>query len=301
MALSLSDQDWQVLLKRINDGKCTPFLGAGASAEYIPLARSIAEMWAQEYGYPLADTHDLARVAEFRALQADDIQPKEEVAALCKPTKPPDFAAPNQIHGLLAELPLPVYVTTNYDDLMSLALRQSGREPRAELCRWNRFIAGTRRDLFGRGSNYRAAVGSPVVYHLHGHMDVPQSIVLTENDYIDFLVKISSERNFLPAPIINALAGTTLLFLGYSRSDWNFRVLFRGLVNAIAADRGMFSVAVQTNPTPADAPDASQERARQYLDRYFEKILRNPVRVYWGTVSDFAAELRQRRKAFNGD
>ena len=32
---------------------------------------------------------------------------------------------------------------------------------------------------------------NPLVYHLHGHLEMPQSLVLTEDDYLEFLVRIS--------------------------------------------------------------------------------------------------------------
>ena len=73
---------------------------------------------------------------------------------------------------------------------------------------------------------------NPVVFHLHGHYDVPESLVLTEDDYLDFLVAVSRDDGLLPHQIQKALAGASLLFLGYRLADWNFRVIHRGLVMA---------------------------------------------------------------------
>ena len=63
--------------------------------------------------------------------------PKELICAELATAGPPDFGAEDEPHAVLAELPLPIYITTNYDDFMAAALRRAGKEPRREICRWN--------------------------------------------------------------------------------------------------------------------------------------------------------------------
>lgn len=78
--LNLSDSDWNLLLGRIDAKKCTPFLGAGACSGVFPLGSDIAREWARESGYPLEDSRDLARVAQFLAVKASDgMVPKEKI------------------------------------------------------------------------------------------------------------------------------------------------------------------------------------------------------------------------------
>ena len=36
--IDLKEETWEILLERIRDKKCTPFLGAGACAGALPLA-----------------------------------------------------------------------------------------------------------------------------------------------------------------------------------------------------------------------------------------------------------------------
>lgn len=80
MRNSLKEGDWGLLLERIKDGKCTPFLGAGACAGTLPLGAEVAKEWAEKYAYPLEDSSDLARVAEYLAVTKDPMSPKEEIA-----------------------------------------------------------------------------------------------------------------------------------------------------------------------------------------------------------------------------
>jgi hypothetical protein len=52
--------------------------------------------------------------------------------------------------------------------------------------------------------------------------------VLTEDDYLDFLVKVSWDNTVIPPRIAEALTDSSLLLLGYHLQDWDFRVMFRG-------------------------------------------------------------------------
>lgn len=277
----LTDDDWELLLGRVRAGNCTPFLGAGISVGTLPLGSDIARKWSAEYGYPLDDLNDLARVAQFLAIRrADAMFPKEEIVEELR-VPPPEFEAEDEPHAILAELPLPVFMTTNYDDFMTEGLRRAGKEPRREICRWNRSPAlqGQRPVLT---TAFTPTAANPIVFHLHGHVSVPESIVLTEDDYLDFLVAISSEPKLLPHQIKKALAGASLLFIGYRLADWSFRVLHRGLVMAGEQSLRRLSVTVQLRPTDPE---------REYLEKYFGAL---NVRVYWGTAKEFASELRHR-------
>lgn len=301
MANTLTDSDWKNLMRRIKDKKCTPFIGAGACAGTLPLGSDVARKWASEYHYPLSDNWDLARVSQFLTVDQDDMFPKEDIQSQFKEIAPPDFSRPDEPHALLADLNLPIYITTNYDSFMFQALKSRERDPKRELCRWNGFVEMQETSLFQSGSGYSPTPANPLVYHLHGHYDLPQSLVLTEDDYLDFLVHLSSDQALLPAPIRTALAGTSLLFIGYSLSDWNFRVLFRGLVGSLGASLGYTGVAVQLAPRVTDEVESSQDRAQHYLDTYFEKIQKIKVRVYWGDIKEFTSELRQRWEKFSND
>lgn len=299
MAKTLGERDWENLLQRIKEKKCTPFIGAGACAGTLPMGSEISREWAKKYSYPLYDNGDLARVAQFLAVEEDDMFPKENIQRRFKQIGPPDFSRPDEPHALLADLNLPIYITTNYDSFMTLALQDRQRDPKRELCRWNRFVELGTPSVFESGLGYVPSIANPLVYHLHGHFDLPQSVVLTEDDYLDFMVHLASDQALLPAAIRTALAGTSLLFIGYSLSDWNFRVLFRGLIGSLGASLGYTSVAVQLTPSPADSSEKGQELAQRYLDRYFEKIQKIKVRVYWGDINEFTKELRERWNEFS--
>ena len=294
MPNTLSDSDWTLLLQRIKRGKCTPFLGAGACYPALPLGSTLARELAEKHHYPLDNPSDLVRVAQYIAVQTDSLFPKYEVLDRLEKAQPPDFNQPDETHGILADLPLPVYMTTNYDDFMTRSLRSRGKKPNRELFRWNSELARDQPSVFDSKPGYSPTPEEPVIFHLHGHSGVPELLVLTEDDYLDFLVNISSSQYKLPHWIERALAGSTLLFVGYSLADWNFRVLFRGLVSTREQSLRYGNFTVQVLPLPADATEENRQQIQRYLDKYFGKI---EVRVYWGTAAEFAAELRERATA----
>jgi hypothetical protein len=92
------------------------------------------------------------------------------------------------------------------------------------------------------------------------------------------------------------LAGTSLLFVGYSLADWSFRVLFRGLVTSVEQSLRRISVTVQLPPvTDQSVPQSHKDEIQTYLAKYFDQI---DIRVYWGTAQEFMTELRTRWEAF---
>ena len=291
----LEEKDWDLLLRRIKDGKCTPFLGSGACSEKISVSSQIANEWAREYDYPMEDSDDLTRVAQFVAVTEEDkMFPKEEmckkIKELLKEIAPSYFDNPYEIHRVLAELPLPVYITTNYDDFMGRALESCGKKPDQEICRWNKNLKKSKRT----SRDFDPTPEKPLVFHLHGCYKIPESLVLTEDDYLDFFAANSMEKSLLPPRIQEALTGTSLLFLGYSITDWDFRVLFRILAEYLEKSISRTHLSVQL--VPGDVSEAQIEKAQKYLDRYFADL---NIHVYWQDCREFAAELRTRWEAFN--
>jgi hypothetical protein len=287
---SFDEASWRLLLQRIKSGKCIPFLGAGACYGVLPLGAQIATEWADQHSYPLDDRTDLARVAQFLAVELDALYPKTVLADQLRQAQAPDFTQADEPHANLAALPLPMYITTNYDDFMFKALQAppANKAPKVDYCRWNSL---TRKEPALIESDYRASIANPLVYHFHGHAGLEQSMVLTEDDYLDFLVNMSREASMHPPQVMKALGESSLLFIGYKLADWDFRVLFRSLVNYMERSLARVHLSVQLVPIADSATDEQKMNALRYLDKFFGK---SDIRIYWGTSREFVRELRQR-------
>ncbi len=289
MKITLNNE-WNLLLNRINNGKCTPFLGAGACYPALPLGSELALELAKKYGYPLEDSNDLARVAQFLATtRSDSIYPKEIVSEIIKErlkrVTSEYLKAPDEIHSVLAELPLPIYITTNYDDLMVKALKIRGKNPMQVLCRWN--------DRLKRipESELNPTPEKPVVFHFHGSYEIPESLVLTEQDYLDF-GSVLNERYPIPPRIEEALVGTLLLFLGYRISDWSFRSFYNSVKY-----RSLSKIHISVQIIEAEINSEERKKIREYLDSYFKEL---NIQMRWIDIHEFAAELKRRWDNFRG-
>lgn len=291
MQSSLDERDWELLLDRIASGKCTPIIGNSLSDGILPRRLDTAESWAHQYNYPLADTSDLARVSLYMAVAYDPFYPKEQLQKAYEIADPPDFTVAGQPHATLADLNLPIYITTAYDDYLFQALQERQKEPVRELCRWNSQLLRSQPSVLETG--YRPTPVRPLVYHLHGHIDTPASMVLTEDDYLDFLVNISRPEYGLPPTIQGALAGASLLLIGFRPFGWDFRVLFRGLVTVAESHLRRISVTVQMPQLPDGSAEELLDKVQRYLGDYFG-ISDRRIRVFWGDPNDFLTELQQR-------
>jgi SIR2-like domain len=300
-SLSLEEGDWDTLLQRIKNKECTPFIGAGASTGSVPPALKLARKWAREFGFPLKDSTNLGQVAQFLAIRRDPMFPKQELRGLIRSARAPDFSDPCEPHRVLADLKLPIYVTTNYDSFMFLALKDRDVNPHWKVCGWNELVQENESASLDRDPSPT----NPLVYHLHGHHEIPQSMVLTEDDYLEFLVRLTKEaesgERLLPAVIRTALAQNSLLFVGYSLADWDFRVLFRGLMGSLGATLGSMSIAVQLDPKTRNPSEQWLFPAQGYLQEYLGQIQKLKVRIYWGDAKKFACDLSNRWKVYGGN
>ena len=129
----------------------------------------------------------------------------------------------------------------------------------------------------------------PLVYHLFGRFDHPQSLVLTEEDYFGWFTAWHSRRLEIPAVVRSALVEKSLLFIGFRLDDWDFRVIFQAIRSFGGRQLMEENVHVGVQLSPENQliePEAAQE----YLESYFG----DKVNIYWGDARRFLDELRAR-------
>jgi SIR2-like domain len=176
--MDLSNDDWEGLIEWIRNGLCTPFIGAGACTAMLPAAQQLSRELADTYNFPFEDHGNLARVTQYAATMRGTHIPHLAVKRRFENALYRDGADRYQlVHRVLAQLPFPVYITTNYDNLLQQALQDHGRTPETVICEWFNARRGP--------PEIRNPVPSkdrPVVFHLHGSLDDYRSMVLTEDD-----------------------------------------------------------------------------------------------------------------------
>jgi hypothetical protein len=313
---------WPALLEYLEARrpKATPILGSGLLEPYLGTTREFARRWARHNQFPLAPhaQEDLPQVAQylsvrFKASALRSMFESELVKALeCNLgpgwSPPPDGATASELiaeagarrraanasdpHRVLAGLPLPIYLTTNPDRLLVEALREAGKDPQVAVCPWNERVDDSD-SVFRRDPDFRPTVDRPLVYYLLGRLDDPRSLVLTEDDYFDYLIGLTRNNELVPGVVRRALVDTALLFLGFRLDDWDFRILFRSLMAQGGRRRSEDYTHVAVQIDPEEAQNLDPEGARRFLLRYFSAA---EINIYWGHVDDFARELHDQAR-----
>lgn len=287
-AEDLDEEDWEFLLERINDQNCTPIIGPGIYSDIFPFS-SLIQDWSQHPKYPFTDASNLTLAAQFRSVFWDSIDPKNRIIKRLAEVATPNFASPSEPHRILAGLPLRYYITTNYDDFIFKALQFCNKQPRRDMCRWDDPQRCEELSIFKTG--YMPDEKNPVVFHLYGYSYNKKALVLTEDDYLDFLVNISKYPALIPPIIQEAFTDASVLLLGYRLDDWNFRVLFRTLVNYLKISPYKVHLSVQLTPLGEEAPHEQKRKAQRYFKRYLKN---HNIRVSWKTCQEFIDELKTR-------
>jgi hypothetical protein len=255
------------------------------------IEEQLADAWAYEVRFPLTEQHWLPRVALFDRVvnSRDDLDGKtryldwlkdslltlaeddeevdpdtlEELRDDLQQNSFADIAVelgyPRPVQGiadplaLMARLKLPIYITTSPFDFLERAIMAERRQPRTQVCFWSEEPVTYLDAEHKTDYDFTPTAENPLVYHLFGLEAYPESMVLNEDDYLDFLAKISKDmvqkRPLLPLYLRKAITQSSLILLGYRLRDWDFRVMYRGLINQNRA--------------------ASAEQICTYLEKYF--------------------------------
>ena len=109
-----------------------------------------------------------------------------------------------------------------------------------------------------------------ILYKIHGtfHQEGARDLILTEEDYIEFLTVASIKDKGVPAPIADKLVDSTLLFLGYGLEDWDFRVIFHALIGKLPPREKRKSFAIQKRPSEFWGKYWSKPRRRDLRPRH---------------------------------
>lgn len=137
---------------------------------------------------------------------------------------------PSPILHMLAKMPFSIIVTTNYDSLIEKALQKHDKYPIIGIYDPAKDYLKPTKDYAGDTRDPRP--DQPFLFKMHGDFTKPDSIVITEEDYITFLMRMTeSSDKFHPIPqtIRHRISTWSTLFIGYSLRDYNLRLLFNAL------------------------------------------------------------------------
>jgi hypothetical protein len=286
----------------LENGNVVPFIGAGASlaksgeaSAKLLSASELSRQLADVTSFPSEDPRersDLVKVASYfvyiNGRSSLRRRLRERLAV---------NAAPGALQEYLAGLPgHRLIITTNYDTLLEQALRAANKsfhlvvhpdpektELRGSVLWWP---PGEEKPQTPATNVLDIDLkDSTVIYKMHGTLSWSASsdwdnFVITEDDYTDFLSQMSGGNSAIPAIFQAHFHERNFLFLGYSLSDWNLRVILNNLSRPLREEgrRADFAAwAIQRNPS------------------LFERKLwgKRNVEIFDQDIDEFVARLRE--------
>lgn len=298
---------------------------AAGEEEELAIHEQLTTEWANWIDYPMQDKYDLARVAQYFLVEQKDnpqartkyieflkaflltiaeedseyadvagrlkaqIQEQrfsEIVQQLDYPRFPQGADDPLR---LLARLPLPIYVTTSQSDFLERALEAEGKKPRTQICFWSGVISSAAPE-HRTDPDFIPTVTNPLVYHLFGLEDYPQTLVQSEDDYINFIMSMVEDTNTLnpvvPLNLRRALGESNLILLGYRLQDWDFRILFRFILKFRRDEFSPRGMVIQLRQDEKKVENV--EKSLEYLGHYFD---RKKFDIEWNNAEGFIQKL----------
>ena len=314
-----SDETWATLESLQKTGRFTPVLGSGMTDGILGSRQLMAERWADQWQVPILSHNrdDLAKVAQYLRVKHKDPGPirnrvmeylqgevRDRIAKARKgdlfydldPETHPQSAVmqagrrlledPGDVYRTVAAMPVPVFVTTNWTLILEQALEAHAKKPRTGYFPWN-----DRAEWSESLPPGAPTVEQPLVYHLFGRMEDPDSLVLTEDDYFQWLMAWIARQQLVPEVVAKQLTNRTLLFLGYQLDDMEFKVVFQG-IKSFPASSSLLGrnthIGVYDNPV---GRMVDPESAQDYLESYLGN---DKVRIHWSTTRKFLDEYRRR-------
>lgn len=321
---------WRGLIDNLKAERSTPILGPGMCESYFGMRREIAALWGEAYRYPMsgADIEDLPRVAQYMAATRYPAFPRDEylkyvyrrivdkhrahlpseLATLPPPQIPERLvevvsvlgralrqgpAGDDDPYAVVASYHLPVYITTDPSNLLVDALVERGMRPRVRVLRWN--DASAQRDddcveAAPKEAPSKPTPEFPIVVKLFGDLAEPNSLVITEDHFFNYLTQVTSTKDAVPPSVRRRLCDGPLLFVGFQPDAWDFRILFMSLLQIEGRDlsRDYEHFSVQMDPNSILDPAS----ARRYIEKYLQA--KGKLRLYWGDVPTFLGELKKK-------
>ncbi|MFQ5589214.1 MAG: SIR2 family protein [Nitrospiria bacterium] len=261
MTLTAADlkQTLRELLAYLERGNCVLFLGAGVhapppqdspydypEAHRLPLGGDLAEQLSEAFGFVTHEQfqgespRDLQRVALFVETNFGRSALVNFLDEQLKKNR-----KPSPILRMLAEMPFKIFVTTNYDRLLEKALAACDKEP--ENFVYNPDSSERTPDMLDDPSRE-----NPLLFKMHGDLQKRESIVITDEDYITFVQRMSDKDAVHPVPqtVRYRMQKWPTLFFGYSLRDYNLRLLFRTLRWRVDPANFPLSYSVDNHPDP---------------------------------------------------
>ena len=264
------------IAKRVAAHECILFLGSAvhapspANSNYAyttdkcpPIGNQLAKLLAEAGKFADLNKDNLQRVSQHYELRLERKALVDEIIKNVSVGK-----EPSPVLRALAELRFPLVITTNYDNLYERAIdavnkkrameaaraagQQIDEQAIEQATRGQYDLAIYKRDKTGETQDCERQLNQdrPYILKIHGDTSDPSSIVITDEDYIHFIMRMSDTQPHHPIRpnLATHLSEKHILFIGYRLTDYNLRLLFKTLRWKMDVSAKPLSVAIDREP-----------------------------------------------------
>ncbi len=201
----------RVIKKAIAERKLVVFAGAGVSIDSgVPSWSTLINELRSEIEIP-ANEEDFLRVAQ---MYYNERQQKEFIDKVRETLKHKKLRY-NEIHESIFELNPEHIVTTNFDDLLEQVIKAKAYPF----------------SIIKKDSEFPYGRNTKLVVKVHGDLD-EGNLVIKEDDYLEY----SNNHPLIESFIKGVFANKVVLFIGYSFSDVNLKIILQSVRNILGKD-----------------------------------------------------------------
>lgn len=284
--MQLTERQWKTLVKDLQQHRCILLLGSRMATATHPQGQQerlsalfaehlVAQLAAEGIAYDPTQSANLAYMAQrFLAMpKARRVDLEDEVL---------DFYRNHTrnvpaLYARLARLPFFMAVNLSPDDYLLRAMRAAGKSG-AQSAHYN----------FRKERNQPIEPPTetkPLVYNLLGALDDPESLVLTQEDRVEFVKSVVKGNPDIPNAVMSHFdERKTYICLGFNLENWDYRLLFDSL--KVSKENLSFL------PQPASQP-LSPEAQSFYEDRYRFMFVETEIQGFMERLEQHFTESEQ--------
>ena len=276
---------YQAIARKVKDGSCVLFLGAGAvmakseNGAFVPLSDLCARHLAKKYNLELGSGEEyslsyVSSVLRVKGLSTDNVL-QEDVAAFYT-----DMADKCELHPMLeqlTDLKFRIVINAAPDNFVTRLYDQIAQPYFADYYNFYKPSTGFNFDF---EKDQRV-----VIYNLLGTYKKPESLVLTYKHQLNYIKKIVSEQQNerLPDALTNAFKDFRHhLFLGFDFDEWALRLMLDTLYKNVRENIQSYAYPSKSEePTESDTKVFFQgEFGMQFPSVDMETFVANLIQQY---------------------
>lgn len=222
----MTEEDFVFIAEAIRDGRCILFTGpalavTGAGENAKSINQEIASKLRAMMNRPgdVEEDASLAHIAQAYLMEDQFSRAHHKLVALIQAEFERYAGQTTDFHRKLARLPFRLCLSTSLDGFLQTAFEEVGKAP---VSGYLDYSAGKL-----QMPKLPSDPSTPFVYRLYGSIERHQSLMITEDDLIKYLINVV-KRGF-PMNLVSILKNpeTVFLFLGFGLYHWHLRLLLR--------------------------------------------------------------------------